>query len=153
MRNFELLPHTADLRLRVEGDTLANLFSAALEGMAEVIKPGGCKSQIARLPSSCRRQVGQAKRKAREMAFTLSLTARNSTQLLIDFLSEVLTRSHEEKAVFCRIEFAELGESSLKAEIFGLETDGFNEDIKGVTYHEAKIQKNSKGDYETTFVF
>ena len=130
------MSHTADTRLKVEGDTLRKLFSAALGGMAEVIKPGLCRT-----------------RGVEDFVQEITISSTNQTTLLIDFLSEILTRSHEEKVVFCSAEFLEFDVASLKAKIFGAKTEGFDEDIKAVTYHEAQIMKNKKGNYETTIVF
>lgn len=38
MRLYRVIPHTADIRLKVEGDTLKEFFSAALDEMNGIIK-------------------------------------------------------------------------------------------------------------------
>jgi len=133
---FKLIPHTADIRLKVEAKTLEALFADALAGMSEVIKPGSC-NKIKDLP----------------IIENISIESVDETTLLIDFLSEVLTLSDEKEAVFCKIKLIEFFDNSLKAEIYGAKVDEFAEDIKAVTYHEADVQKNSKGSYETIIVF
>ena len=141
MRRYEILGHTADLRLKVEGDSLPELFSAALEGMANVMKVNFCSNPA-----------------GTEMAEEVILSAVDATTLLIDFLSEVLTRSYQKKVVFCSTQFKyppsnNSGRATVKAKIFGFQIDGFDEDIKAVTYHEANIIKNAAGNYETNLVF
>lgn len=136
MKSYKLLSHTADVRLKVEGDTLEELFTAALEGMAEIVKKGICR-----------------KRQAPSLKQRILVSSPNITALLIDFLSEVLTLSHENKAVFCRAEFSKLATNELEAEISGLKVGEFDEDIKAVTYHEAEIKKNPQGNFETIIIF
>ena len=136
MQSYKLIPHTADLRLYAKSDTLVGLFAAALEGMAEVLKNGGCAAR--RVP----------------IAFeTISLTGQDATTLLIGFLSEVLTRSYLSHAIFCTVTFTQCTEKSLDATIHGVQSSTFDEDIKAVTYHEAEVKKNSEGVYEVVIVF
>ncbi len=136
MRSHQLLPHTADVRLQVEASTLPELFIAALEGMNELIN----------------------KRASKETSdFTIKkkiiLSSADITTLLIDFLSEILTLSHKEGAVFSRVIFSKLNNKSLQAIIRGGQVDTFDEDIKAVTYHEAEVKKNKQGNWETVVVF
>ena len=134
MQKYQLLSHVADVRLLVCGDTLEELFSSALEGMGELLKPGICVEE------------GVLKEK-------LELSSLDSTSLLIDFLSEVLALSHINRAVYCKIKFIELAPTSLKATIFGKPTEEFSEDIKAVTFHEAEIKKSEAGHLETIIIF
>ena len=135
MRFYKLLPHTADTRLWVEADSVEELFRGAMKGMADIIKKGACESKI------------ETERR------TIKIKSSDQTELLIDFLSEVLTLSQEEGLVFCRVKFLKLTEKELIADIFGRDADGFDEDIKAVTYHEAEIKKNEKENWETVIVF
>ncbi len=138
--SFEILPHTADVRLRVKGETLKDLFEQAVLGMAQILK----------------HNVNIAKSNANYAKRKVLITAPEPTILLIDFLNEVLTASYEEKVVFptCRVNVArQRGRLKLEAEIFGAKVDGFDEDIKAVTYHEAKIVKNLEGDLEAIITF
>ena len=74
------------------------------------------------------------------------------TALLIDFLSELLSLMHQNKVLFCKVQFEQLSETYLKAEVSGFEVSGFDEDVKAVTYHEADIKLNEDGEYETAIV-
>lgn len=136
MKSHKILAHTADTRLYAEGSSLAELFEAAMEGMNRIIKKNGC-GESGEFP----------------LVKNIAVSSVDLTSLLIDFLSEVLAFSHEERALFCRVEFLKLAENSLTAKIFGKKADGFDEDIKAVTYHEAEVKKNKKGNWKTVVIF
>jgi SHS2 domain-containing protein len=135
MQKFEILPHTADIRLKVIADTLNGLFSAALDGMNYIIK-----NEIEKIDfSGLRRKI--------------NVSSLDESMLLVDFLSEILTLSHKTKACY-KIEGMEiLDNMKLTAVIEGGRADGFDEDIKAVTYTEAKIIKNLHNQLETIIVF
>ena len=134
MNHFELQSHVDDVRMRVKSQNLPELFSQALTGMAELIKPGA-----AQLNATIEKQ--------------LEVTAPDETALLINFLSDVLTHSHIEKAVFCRVEFSLLSQKHAQATIYGAPVDDFDEDVKAVTFHEADIQQDEQGNYSTIVIF
>ena len=134
MRSHKILDHTADLRLKCEGSTLEDLFTAAFEGMSQIIK----------------KEYDDSRQGVKK---EIILAADNETVLLIDFLSEVLTQSHISRAVFTNLKIKKLKNTEMHAEIYGYKTDGFDEDIKAVTYHEAQIRKNTEGNLETVIVF
>jgi SHS2 domain-containing protein len=73
--------------------------------------------------------------------------------LLIDFLSEILTLSHMYKSLYDSISFQSLTNSNLIAEIKGKKINGFDEDIKAVSYTETNIKKNENGLLEAIVVF
>ena len=122
MQKYEILPHTADLRLKVSGGSLIELFSASLEGMNCILKNDFKKFHI-----------------TGELTDKLEISSLDESMLLIDFLSEILTLSHKNKACYKINGFEILDYSKIKAEIEGSRIDGFDEDIKAVTYTEAKI--------------
>lgn len=136
MRSYEILSHTADARILVNADTLAELFAAALEGMNELLKEGFCE-----------------KASEAEIEKSISLSTPDETSLLVDFLSEVLTASHEEKAVFCEVKSMAVEPSLLRVTLGGSKVDKFGRDVKSVTYYEAEVKKNKEGNYETQIVF
>ena len=91
--------------------------------------------------------------KSVEVVKKINLSATDTTSLLIDFLSEALTYSQEERAVFTKVLFSDLDEKNIAAEIYGQTVDDFGEDIKAVTYHEANVVKNNRGNWETVIIF
>jgi len=134
MKHYELVSHTADVRLKLEASTLEELFEVALLGMAELIKPEACS-------------------KTCDIKNEINLSSIDPTALLVDFLSDVLTLTQTDKVIYCKIEFEKLTETEIKATIFGMTVDSFDEDVKAVTYHEAEVKKNEKGNYTTVIVF
>lgn len=145
MKQFDLIPHTADIRLVIQGTTREELFTAALEGMASIImhacKPENTNAQDIKLKTTY------------ETSAVISTTSIDITALLIDFLSDVLTQTHLQKTVFTHLIFHELSDTHIHATIYGNKVTHFDEDIKAVTYHEANVIKNSIGNYQTTIVF
>ena len=133
-KSFELLEHIADVRILAKGSDFNNLFSAALSGLCEVIIPGW-----------------QMRAKELIIFKKLKIESVDITSLLIDFLSEVLSLSHQDKCLFCEVKFEHLAESSLEAEIRGFEVEKFEEDVKAVTYHEAEVV-SIDGVYQTMIV-
>lgn len=137
MKRYSFHGHTADVRLVAEGSTREELFLAALEGMNSLLRKRGCAAERAR----CTHES------------VISLDAPDATALLVDFLSEALSLSHQENVVFCQVDFSRLEETSLTAIMCGCPVDAFDEDIKAVTYHEANIVQNEDGAFQTTIIF
>lgn len=133
---FEILPHRADLRIKVWGAGLEEVFQSALAGMNEVLKPGFCQAE---------RQFSKEVK--------LELEASDPTVLLVDFLSQVLTASQEQKVIYCKADFENLTSQAVAVKLQGMAVEGFDRDVKAVTYHEAEVKKNEKGEFETVIVF
>ncbi len=114
-------------------DTYEELFKGALDGMNHIIM--------------------QELDERLELKEKLDIESVDRNMLLIDFLSEVLTLSHSNGAVYRVAKFHDLSDTSLSAAIEGRKVNEFDEDIKAVTYTESVIKKNSAGHYETTIVF
>lgn len=128
--------HTADVQIMVKADTLEELFAGALEGMNRILK--------ANIPSD---NTVQSER------LEIEINSSDVTTLLIDFLSEVLTVSYEKRRIYSGLKILELKDSSMKAWVYGISVESFDEDIKAVTYHLAKVKKNSSGKWQTRIVF
>ena len=140
MKSYKFLSHVADVRLEVQADSMQELFQVALEGMAELIKKKACALQ-------------QDENITETIKEKMEISSVDSTTLLIDFLSEVLTYTQLNKAVFCKVKLKKLTLNFLSATIFGQKVDGFDEDIKAVTYHEAEIIKDENGKFKTIIIF
>lgn len=133
---FEFHPHTADIRMKVVAPTLDKIFEAALMGMSEILKEGHCSKNF-----------------NYNIHSIIEIEAKDRTCLLIDFLSEALSLSYTEKAVYCKLMVQDLQNNKLKATMLGTPIDGLDEEIKAVTYHEAKLAKNNSGLWETFIIF
>ncbi len=117
---YEILAHQADVRILAKGSDYEKLLRAALNGLCKIMLHDG---------------------KVRQPLITKQITVESTdiTGLLVDFLSEVLSLSHQNKVLFCEVKFEKLTECYLKAEIRGYRVDGFDDDVKAVTYHEAEV--------------
>ncbi len=135
MQKYKLLAHTADIRLNVQAKTLQELFAVALEGMASIMKSESTTWKSC----DCEKEI--------------TVSSLDVTTLLIDFLSDVLTLSTIHKAVFTCVVFEQFTERSLKAIVKGVQVQGFDEDIKAVTYHDAQVEQDDGGMYTVTITF
>ena len=118
---FELVHHTADVRLRVEAPTVEDLFRDAVRGMYAVMRGSPAAGE----------------RVQRTIAVDDSA---DTTALLVDFLNEVLNRAHIGRELFDSVTFTRFEERSLTAELTGTADAEFEEDVKAVTYHEAEVR-------------
>lgn len=129
------LPHVADIRMKIENDSLQGLFREALLGMNTIVKENAC------IDGTYGHLV------------QLKLKAPDITCLLVDFLSEVLSLTYAGKVMFCKVDFNSFTATQLNAQLYGKPFDTFDEEIKAVTYHEAEIILNAKNKFETMIVF
>ncbi len=137
---FEMLPHTADVRMRVWGETLKELFQNALRAVALYLRPDLEELQKAKEKIPLKRP--------------LKVEAVDLNSLLIEFLSEVVAQSDIHNSVFLDTSFKKFGENFLEGKLMGLKVEGFEKDIKAISYHEVDIHKNPEtGMYETMLVF
>ncbi len=131
---FEILQHTADVRLRVEAVTIEELFRDAMRGMYAVM-----------------RAHEDAGAKAVRRTIRVDDSA-DRTTLLVDFLNEVLHRAHVVREMFTDATFVRLDETHAEAEVSGIGPASFEEDVKAVTYHEADVRREGE-TWMTTLVF
>ncbi len=85
---YKILEHTADLKIRIYGKTLEELFNNILTAIAEVTKP------VLAGPEAPSKKI--------------KIEAENLENLLIDFLSEVIYESDLNNAVYTKIKFKKL---------------------------------------------
>ena len=133
MRQYEFISHTAEVGLRLTAESPEELFRAALEGMAEWLKPG------------ISREV--------ELRRDLRVDSALAQTLLVDFLIDALTRSQVDRAVFFDAEFQLIEDTRVEATLLGRGVESFDDDIKAITYHGAGFRRNGDGQYETEVIF
>jgi SHS2 domain-containing protein len=129
---YELLDHTADVRLRVRGSTREEVFTSALRGLMHVLGAAGDEATVVR------------SRRVRIESEDLSF-------LLVDFLNEALWLAHVHRESYDEVRFSLLDDRSVEAELSGHRVVSFTEDVKAVTYHEADVREH-EGGWETTLV-
>lgn len=154
-RNFQILPHTSDLRLFVSANSLPDLFLTALAGLNEILKPGFCEagsdSGISCVPGPAN---GENKENNiyKKNNIIIKVSAPDETALLVDYLSEVLTRSSLDRRIYGSCIIHTLTGTLIEAELTGMPVEDFDHDIKAVTYHEADVRLEN-GVYSTILVF
>ncbi len=129
---FEILGHTADLRIWVRANTPEELFRYALKGMAKILSP---------------------KAKGQDIRRNFSISSLDLSSLLIDFLNEAIYLANVNKEVYTNVEFSFFEDTHCVGEFIGTKVKEFDEDIKAATYHEAKIEQSKDGFFEVTIIF
>jgi SHS2 domain-containing protein len=129
MRQFRISDRftTADIGLDIIGDSLLELFAAAMEGMFAII-------------------LGPCVEKDSKASFSIALSAETLEQLLVDWLSELLYRFDAELQVptACRLEIDRVGErymlaGSVQFRDFEREKEPSEHEIKAITYYKLQI--------------
>lgn len=143
-KQFELLPHTADIKIRVYGATLADLFKSAVIGMFQAIRPivPGCK--IVNDMVVCKELPEH---------HDITVESIDKEALLIDFLSEVLYLSDVHNEAYLDATIHTITNTTIKATVRGVKIKGFEVvEIKAVTYHDLVI-KQINGIWQADIVF
>ncbi len=133
IKDFESLPHTADIKIRIYGKTLEELFRNAVIGMFQTIGP--------RVPG-CRIENERVICDTLPEHHDIEIDAHDVVSLLVDFLSEVLYLSDVYDEAYLDAKIHEISDTYIKATIHGVKITGFEVvEIKAVTYHELEIKK------------
>lgn len=144
MKEFELVPHTADLKIRAFGITMEELFKNTLKGMFSVIKPQG-KNIIY--------HQDEIKISKYTVEHKVNIRSIDRESLLVDFLSECLYLSDINNEAYFDAKFNILTDAELEAIIYGVKIDKFEVvEIKAVTYHDLEFEEID-GLWQTTIVF
>lgn len=125
--SYEILDHTADIRIRAYGGDMAGLLRSAVLAMAKLIADTG----------NVRGDV----------AITVEASGETPEELLVHLLSEALYVHYTRRMVFRGAEVEVPDESALRAVCTlrgepyeaGRHEPGY--DIKAVTYHDLKIER------------
>jgi SHS2 domain-containing protein len=130
---YEILEHTADLRFRVTGGTLAGAFAEAALAVSGTMAPNCTPGTVVR---------------------RIELEAGDTEELLADFLSELLYLADAESLAFCSFEVAIEGtrlSAILRGEEFDREKHRGGGEIKGISYSGLSI-KEEGGNYVLEFI-
>ncbi len=135
-RELSFTSHVADVRLKIKGDTIKELFEAGLEGMGKILNEGA-----------------YLEHKNEAFEEYIQLSSVDITSLLVDFLSRVLNLSYLNKVLYYHLDSFVISGNKLSVIVSGTRVKSFDEDIKAVTYHEAEVKRNNEGQWETTIIF
>lgn len=136
---YRFLGHTADIKMQVVAKSTKDVFVDAFYGLMNYLTP--------EKPN----YSGQVKR-------LINVSSSDFTNLLIDFLNEVLASAQIHKEIYNKINFIYFPEEEssnffVEAEIIGSEVNEFRKDIKAITYHQANLEKKPNGQWSINLVF
>ncbi|BDC34917.1 archease [Candidatus Dependentiae bacterium Noda2021] len=143
-KDFELIPHTADIKLRVYGATHADLFKHAVVGMFQSIHPQA---------PTCHIKEGRLVCEQLPISRELGVNSPDINALLVDFLSYALYLSDVHNEAYLDATIISISDTFVKAILHGVAITGFSGvEIKAVTYHDLSIH-NVNGEWQTDIVF
>lgn len=159
------LDHTADVGLGVEAPSLELLFHRAaagllalLQGVDEADDGSAEGAGTDRGPSPTASDADEESRspgleEARGVeVLSLELTADDAASLLADWLRELLFLHETRHADYARATFDRLGETVLEARVQTEPAAPAVREIKGVTYHELRVER-ADGGWEARVIF
>lgn len=122
---FDTFEHTADLGLQARGDSLAELFEALGEGLAEQICP---RASVA---------AGRCVR--------VEVESDNLESLAVDFLAELLRLFHLKRFLIAGVRVERIDENSVAAAVDGEDYDParheLDAEVKAATYHQLQVAR------------
>ena len=132
LKKYEILEHKADLKIRVFGKDLKELFLNAMVGMFE-----GARYES---------EGGEIKRE-------IKISSLDLPSLLVDFLSEVLYLCEVNKEVYYKVQFKNLTGKELEGILIGKPLKRMGVHIKAVTYHDLDVHQKKDKTWEATILF
>ncbi len=134
---FEFFDHTADIGVRVYGNSLGELFENAARAMYEAL--------------------GRLHKSESNLRKSIELQTASAEDLLHDWLADLLYEIEVNHVVYDVFEIHELTPHRLKAALRGGRIDftrsQTNEEIKAVTYHQLRIESQPDGSWRATVIF
>lgn len=131
---FEIIPHTADVRMRCSGSSRDALFHDAVLGTVAMMQPTGREGD-------------------KGVTRAIAVASPDTTSLLVDLLNEVLAWMHTRREAYTDVVFNEIAPGVLEVHLTGYVAQGFGEDVKAATYHEVEVKENGAGSWGATIVF
>jgi len=151
MKNFEILEHTTDLKIKAQGKNLAELFKNTALGMFSAACGGEVKRLRRKGRSPTSKIVGQ---KSKVKKRKIEISAKDSEELLINFLNELIFLSDTYNEIYLDFKFEKVSKNQFKGIAFGqsIPESGFKAEIKAATFHQLKIKKIKLG-YQAVVLF
>lgn len=133
MKNYQVLEHTADLKLRAWGQTKEATFIHMAQAMFAKISD---KKAII---------------KSRPVSRQINIKSTDLPALLIDFLNQLITLSDINNEIYTGYRI-EIKDSELVGEVKGCKVKSLKLEIKAVTYNDLKfVYKDNQWEAEVVF--
>jgi SHS2 domain-containing protein len=134
---YEFFDHTADIGVHIYGTTLPELFTNAAQAMYEVL------GSLAK---------GEERREK-----SVRIDAPTLEDLLHDWLMELLYDFAANQVLYDRLDITEVIPRRVVATAMGGVVDYARseprEEIKGVTYHQLRVEQIANGSWQATVIF
>ena len=141
---YEFLEHPSDLKIRAYGNDLSEVFNNMMIAMFDFLSGG----------EICKENEEEGAFLRQEVSRKIEIESPDSETLLVDFLSECLTLSDTYSELYNKVNFLELLDNYLEAEVWGYSTFRRVADIKAVTHHDLEIKKDeTSGIWQATVLF
>ena len=133
MKNYELLEHTADLKVRVTSAGLKELFVDSAAAIFDIIAE--------------KKDTKPTQKTKISIKVPLVEGADKIEDLFVDWLNEVISLSAVKEMIFSDFKIIKLDENGLQAEAMGEKIENYimNTEIKAATHHELKLEKTKSG--------
>ena len=134
---FEIIPRGSEVQLRIRGTTLQEVFRNAVKGIALYLNPAAVEAGHIQVQET----------------YPIKVEAVDINSLLVEFLSEVVSRSDIENMLFTDATLETLGENFLEGKLFGNESGDPGRMVQSVSYQDVDIKKNPEsGMYEAAVI-
>jgi len=131
-KKFEFLEHTADIKVKLYGVTLQEIFENGISSFAHYVNSGN--------------KISSTKGKL------IDVQGQDINSLLYNFFDELIYLIDAEHFVACK-GIVTLRGNNLHAEIFGDDVKKYNlKQIKAATYAEMSVEKKKSGIWEAIVV-
>ena len=135
---YEIIDHTADVGIRVEGASLEELFSLAAEATFDLV----VESKRSYIPS---------------IEVPISIEAPDVDQLMVRWLQELLFVFDSRRLVLSKFYIDDIDATHLEGMAVGMKYDSTRHhqkrDIKAVTYHKLKVERTEEGRFKAEVIF
>jgi len=133
LKNYELLEHTADLKVRVTSAGLKELFVDSAAAIFDIIAE--------------KKDTKPTQKTKISIKVPLVEGADKIEDLFVDWLNEVISLSAVKEMIFSDFKIIKLDENGLQAEAMGEKIENYimNTEIKAATHHELKLEKTKSG--------
>jgi SHS2 domain-containing protein len=125
---YQFEPHTGEVRVRVEGTDLSELFEEAGHALAELMLGEEQPTPLSEEPEE-----------------HVTLEAADTEALLVDWLNELISRADASKRVYTHFTVELLSERELRARIRGITPTVLKTAVKAATFHGLEIREHEDG--------
>jgi len=132
-KKFEFLEHTADIKIRIYGKSIEEIFENAVLALSNYISRGQkIKSKIVK---------------------KIKVNGADMENLLLNFLDETIYLFDARNFIISKAK-VRIKDKKLDVELFGDRASNYKEldQVKAATYHEMYIKKLKAGRWEAQFV-